>query len=191
MTHSDKKSEGSDIVRRLRAGLFNDDELGNMLNRLAQLFGDHDINLPHIPEDAGPHQAEIAALLARIPDGWGRWISCDAGWYPLITALGADLTLVDPDYEVHQIKEKFGSLRFYAETALEGERRERFDALIESAEARSAHICEQCGSCYAALCVIETALYSHAKTLCCSCCEAHHTAGAEDHRHATHRFDHF
>ena len=168
MTHSDKQGESSDIVRQLRAGLFNDDDLVNMLKRLAELFGDHDINLLHIPDDAGPHRAKIAALLARIPEGWGRWISCGAGWYPLITTLDADLTLVDPDYEVHQIKEKFGSLRFYAETSLEGKRRERFDALIESAEARSAHICEQCGAYPAALCSSGEPLEIF-KTLCTDC----------------------
>ena len=140
-----------------------------MLGRLAELYGEHDINLLHVPEDAGEYRMGIVELLLRIPDGWGRWISCEAGWYALITELGTKLAAVDPDFVVHQIKEKFGTLRLYAETELEGERRERLDALIAEAEVLSAHICEQCGSGYADLCISGTALYKHAKTLCCSC----------------------
>lgn len=168
MTQPDKATETVSIIRRLRDGQFNDDELDVMLNRLTELFGDHDINSLHVPEDAGPHRAEIVELLTRIPEGWGRWISCDAGWYPLITALGADLRLIDPDYVVHQIKEKFGALRFYAETVLEGERGERFDALIESAEATSVHICERCGVYPAELCSSGGAV-EIVKTLCAGC----------------------
>ncbi len=171
MTHPNKAAEVFSIVRSLRAGNFNDDELDNMLNRLAELYGQHDINLLHIPEDAGQYRDGIVELLSRIPDGWGRWISCDAGWYPLITELGTRLAELDPEYVLHQIKEKFGTLRFYAETELEGERRERFGSLIDEAEGRSAHICEQCGSGTADLCVSGTDLYSHAKTLCCFCSE--------------------
>lgn len=185
MTHSDKAAEAIDIVRRLRNGRFSDDELDAMLNRLSELLVDHDINRLHVPEDAGDYRTGIIELLSRIPDGWGRWISCDAGWYSLITALGAKLATVDPDYVVHQIKEKFGTLRFYAETELDGERKGRFDALIVEAEVRSAHTCERCGSGRAEICVSGTAYYSHLKTLCCSCCEALHTGALEDYRPAS------
>ena len=181
MTDDAKGAETIGIIRRLRDRRFSDDELDAMLNRLNELLGDHDINALHVPEDAGPYRAEIVELLARIPEGWGRWISCDAGWYPLITTLGADMTLVDPHYEVHQIKEKFGALRFYAETDLEGELGERFDALIEAAEARSAHICERCGSHSAALSSSGTT-YTRYKTLCAACRDAIREDGSVDYR---------
>ena len=42
----------------------------------------------------------------------GRWISCGAGWYPLLIELHADLVALDHDYVVEQVKEKFGTLRF-------------------------------------------------------------------------------
>jgi len=146
MTDDAKGAEAIDIVRRLRDGRFSDDELDAMLNRLTELFGEHDISLLHVPEDAGEYRTGIVELLSRIPEGWGRWISCDAGWYPLITELGTNLAALDPNYVVHQIKEKFGTPRFYAETELDGERKGRFDALIAEAEVRSAHTCERCGS---------------------------------------------
>jgi hypothetical protein len=58
----------------------------------------------HIPADAGEFRDALAAILHRIPDNWGRWISCDAGWYALITRLDAALSALDPDYQIHQIK---------------------------------------------------------------------------------------
>ena len=75
MTDDAKGAETIGIVRRLRDGRFRDDELDAMLNRLSELLGDHDINALQVPEDAGPYRAEIVALLARIPEGCGRWIS--------------------------------------------------------------------------------------------------------------------
>jgi hypothetical protein len=36
----------------------------------------------HVSGDAGEYEAALRALLERIPDGWGRWIQCGAGWYP-------------------------------------------------------------------------------------------------------------
>jgi len=178
MTHPNKASEVFGIVRLLREGNYNDDELDNLLNRLAELYGEHDINLPHIPEDAGEHRAGIVEVLSRIPDGWGRWISCDAGWYPLITELGAKLAAIDPNYVVHQIKEKYGALRFYAETEAEGPRGERFDELIEAAQKRSEHICEQCGTSGAALRASREPL-GLMKTLCAQCFDPSTSAGAK------------
>jgi hypothetical protein len=40
-----------------------------------------------------------------------RWISHDARWYPLVISLDERLAAIDPDYIVHQVKEKFGTLR--------------------------------------------------------------------------------
>lgn len=70
-------------------------------------------NALRIPPDAGEHKVAIETILRRIPDGWGRWLSVDAGWYPLVIATDAELARLDPDYRVHQIKEKFGTLRYY------------------------------------------------------------------------------
>lgn len=68
----------------------------------------------HVPADAGPHRDGLERILRRIPDGWGRWISCGPGWYPLLVDLEAELAAIDPDHVIHQVKEKFGSLRVYA-----------------------------------------------------------------------------
>lgn len=66
-----------------------------------------------IPEDAGEYAEALRRILVRIPDGWGRWIRCERGWYPLLAELDADLAVLLPRYEIHQVKEKFGGLRLY------------------------------------------------------------------------------
>jgi hypothetical protein len=129
------------------------------------------LNSLHIPEDAGEFRDALAAILHRIPDNWGRWISCDAGWYPLITRLDAALSALDPDYQIHQIKEKFGTLRYYAETEIEDEsRRARFHGLIAEAERQSATTCERC-SAPGELCAVG-ATGPWYKTLCPVCTDA-------------------
>lgn len=71
------------------------------------------LNAVHVPEDAGEHTEALRGILLRIPDGWGRWISCDSGWYSLIVELDEQLRALLPNYVIHQIKEKFGGLRYY------------------------------------------------------------------------------
>ncbi|MFT4233911.1 MAG: hypothetical protein QM607_02735 [Microbacterium sp.] len=100
----------------------------------------------HGPEDAGEYAFALETILRRIPDGWGRWISCPAGWYPLIVVLDRQLAQLDPDYEVHQVKKKYGTLRFYAEPSNDSVDREEFDRLIDETEKRSESAREQCGA---------------------------------------------
>jgi len=63
------------------------------------------------------------------------------GWRPLIEKLVDDITKLDPTVEITQIKEKFGTLRFY----IAGGQDEVYD-LIEKAEMESGKICEECGT---------------------------------------------
>jgi len=67
----------------------------------------------HVPDDAGEWASGLERILRRIPDGWGRWVSVGPGWYGLVCELDADLAAIDPGYIVHQVKEKFGTLRYY------------------------------------------------------------------------------
>jgi hypothetical protein len=75
----------------------------------------------------------------------------DEGWYPLIDELCSKLEkLIDEKYpdlkegeypfQVEQVKEKYGGLRFYVSGAYE----EIFD-LIDEYEKKSYEICETCG----------------------------------------------
>lgn len=74
------------------------------------------------------------------------------GWQPIITKVDTALKMIDPDYTVDQIKEKFGTLRYYITPSEALRDREDFDVLMwmmhavaSAAEHESSFICEDCG----------------------------------------------
>jgi hypothetical protein len=67
------------------------------------------------------------------------------GWIPLIERLNIDLQAIDPDYTIAQIKEKFGGLRFYAQSNVSEANWTRWMNLIQEAEDTSYTTCEVCG----------------------------------------------
>ena len=86
-----------------------------------------------------------------------------AGWLPLLDQLNAKLQERWPAYTILQIKEKYGTLRFYADPEVEipdfddgdagtaahnqwyEDNVDTFHALIHEYETKSASICELCG----------------------------------------------
>lgn len=127
-------------------------------------------NALRLPPDAGEHAAAIEAILRRIPDGWGRWVSVDAGWYPLMVATDRQLTRLDPRYRVHQIKEKFGTLRYYCQASGDDpdpELLDAMDAITDAAERASATICERCGRPG----ILHRSRRGWVKTLCATCAD--------------------
>lgn len=75
---------------------------------------------------------------------WG--FECSDGWYQLLDNLCSDLTRIGIDVKATQVKEKFGTLRFYTEYRGADEQLCRIaDAIISAAEHRSGQICEECG----------------------------------------------
>lgn len=106
------------------------------------------LNALHVPKDAGEHEAGLRRILARIPDGWGRWISCGKGWFSLLVELDEALAAIDPNYEVHQVKEKYAGLRYYygPSAGVSKADYERMERLVDAAEARAEATCETCGA---------------------------------------------
>ena len=84
-------------------------------------------------------------------------IECDSGWYPLILELNKRLNQINPTHRILQIKEKFGSLRYYFELpqvrsnapASERKLREQqyadMQELVKQYEYFSSITCECCG----------------------------------------------
>lgn len=66
------------------------------------------------------------------------------GWNNLIKELDSKLSILDPNYTILQIKEKFGGLRYYFEANFE-KAEEMFKLELEY-EGKSFKICEECGS---------------------------------------------
>lgn len=78
--------------------------------------------------------------------GWYGCIAPD-GWKNIVEDVDRMLSTLDPDYEIHQIKEKFGTLRYYYGTTVEDETiQEIMDAIISYAEMLSGKVCEGCGN---------------------------------------------
>lgn len=87
-------------------------------------------------------------LLNRIPKEWGRYASTGPGWEPILIDIDVQLSELIPCYEVQQIKEKFGTLRFYWSwpQGTPEEAWKRAADIVAAAEALSARTCEECGS---------------------------------------------
>lgn len=74
----------------------------------------------------------------------GAW--CGDGWVPLIESLIIDLIALGWNRKLDQVKEKFGSLRFYIDDSeLSQATREVVYQRIAEAEDRSCSVCETCG----------------------------------------------
>jgi hypothetical protein len=99
-------------------------------------------NAVHVPSDAREYEDAPRMLSERIPDGWGRWIQCGPGWSPILARLNDRLEAIAPDYQVLQIKEKFGTLRFYLGNGYH----QLGEAAVAEAEGESARTCELCGN---------------------------------------------
>ena len=63
------------------------------------------------------------------------------GWVPILDRLAEDLIKMGWDRDLHQVKEKFGTLRFYV-----GRSTEEMEDRISQAEDESAVTCEECGA---------------------------------------------
>jgi len=74
-----------------------------------------------------------------------EWLVDDSvgpGWVPLVQQLHEELLAVNPDYQVAQVKEKFGELRVYL--SMDNRQLPLMQA-VGVATAKSVTICEWCG----------------------------------------------
>lgn len=140
---------------------------GQLMQTLSNMDPETTRDKLHVPDDAGPHRDALVRILRRIPPNWGRWISCDAGWYPIIVQLDQQLAELDPNYELHQCKEKFAGLRYYFHTEVDGAR-DQMHTLVREAETRCETTCELCGEPGTR----HTNRRGWLKTLCATCATA-------------------
>lgn len=72
---------------------------------------------------------------------------CPDTWHDLAREVHAELLKIDPDYQVVQIKEKFGGLRYYftPSEGIDTDTRRRMDQITYAAETKSNTICQVCG----------------------------------------------
>ena len=58
-------------------------------------------------------QLQIEELKKKIVPEYWKSIDVDEGWYQLVLDCDKELTGADPKYQIYQVKEKFGGLRYY------------------------------------------------------------------------------
>lgn len=97
------------------------------------------------------YAAERTALQERFPEGrYWRGIDIGDGWIPIVIELDQKLLELYPNYKISQIKEKFGTLRYYVEGIPyfedDGETRTPGSLLIDEAEGKTMETCENCGA---------------------------------------------
>lgn|SRR5690348_16325696 len=83
-------------------------------------------------------------LLKAYPNLYKKtsYFECGDGWFHLIDELSKELEPLckeNPEYYASQVKEKFGTLRFYMYST-----NDRISKLIDEAELKSSKICEIC-----------------------------------------------
>lgn len=83
-------------------------------------------------------------MKGQIPE----WLSgVNIGWRGILETLHGELLAVCPDYQVSQVKEKFGGLRVYLNAVVVDDSAQfnAVHALVRLAEERSYRTCEWCG----------------------------------------------
>lgn len=80
---------------------------------------------------------KLEEIKSRIVNDW-KYIDTPPEWYELIIECHEKLLAIDPDYKLHQVKEKFGGLRYYFDTDTDKE--EEMRAIALDCESRSYHI---------------------------------------------------
>lgn len=70
------------------------------------------------------------------------------GWWAITEMLHAELLFLDPDYEILQVKEKFGGLRYYytPSNVDDKDTSDLMDISVRAAEHECDITCEMCGS---------------------------------------------
>lgn len=92
-------------------------------------------------------QLQIEALKEKISPSFGKYISVDEGWYQIVVDCDKELRAIDPNYQILQIKEKFGGLRYYMTPCNDTteEQRDKMYEVISKYEAIAARTCEATG----------------------------------------------
>jgi hypothetical protein len=77
--------------------------------------------------------------------GWEKMIRCDDGWINIISECHNELIAIDKNYSIQQIKQKFGTLRYYC-TPSNPKHEEQFAKIVDKYERLSIKVCEISGT---------------------------------------------
>lgn len=86
----------------------------------------------------------LKPLLDRFVEPYDPIIWCGLGWTKLLLDLNSEIEAIDPLYSLYQVKEKFGTLRFYYAPSAP-DKAKQIDQIIRKYEQKSAFVCEDTG----------------------------------------------
>lgn len=92
-------------------------------------------------------QLQVTKLIDKFLPNYYKSVDVDEGWYQIVVDCDKELTAIDPNYAIFQIKEKFGVLRYYMSPSNDTtpEQRDAMWAITEKYEALSRTVCEATG----------------------------------------------
>lgn len=89
-------------------------------------------------------QLQIEKLKEKFMPEYYKSIDVDEGWYQLVIDCDRELTQIDPHYQIAQIKEKFGGLRYYFHPS-QSDTSNAMHKVVAKYEAIAAGTCEATG----------------------------------------------
>jgi hypothetical protein len=92
-------------------------------------------------------QLQVEALKDKFLPNYYKSVDVDEGWYQIIVDCDNLLTEIDPDYQIAQIKQKFGTLRYYFQPSdiNNGELYVKMNAVVLAYEKIASITCEATG----------------------------------------------
>lgn len=92
-------------------------------------------------------QLQIENLKNKFVLDWSKSIDVDEGWYQIIIDCDKELSQIDPDYQIYQIKQKFGRLRYYYKASQPFEEKTylKMTSIVSKYESLSSCTCEATG----------------------------------------------
>jgi hypothetical protein len=87
---------------------------------------------------------QIEELAKKIKPPYYSRIEVDEGWYQLVIDCDKELSRIDQKYDLFQVKEKFGGLRYYFQSSNPG-LRDEMDAVVARYEEIAGRTCEATG----------------------------------------------
>jgi len=92
-------------------------------------------------------QTEVENLKSKMTPESYKYIGVDEGWYQIVVDCDKELTAIDSNYKIFQIKEKFGGLRYYMTPCNDTTKKQRDQMyeVISKYETIAARTCEATG----------------------------------------------
>ena len=93
-------------------------------------------------------QLQVEALKNKFLPNYYKSVDVDEGWYQIVVDCDNLLTEIDPDYQIAQIKQKFGGLRYYFQPSdvNNGELYVKMNAVVLAYEKIASITCEATGN---------------------------------------------